>query len=289
MSNHPADQGSYIVLSHFQIRDFFSTLSQSIPKISYDLGLSTVPVSINSESLKLPDGSALQFDTLREMMADERYCYLVEDGNVKKLMFYSDSKSSVYKMIPTEDAPALEISGILMHRIKNTTPWEDAKAKIRFLQPEGSVLDTNCGFGYTAIQASEQGCNVTTVEIDTNVLELARYNPWSKKLFERSSQIKLLQGDIFELINEFDTAQFDSVIHDPPTLGRAESLYSLEFYQKLKRVLKPGGKLFHYIGAPGSRARGINLMSNVKSKLRKTGFNKIQTDPELASLIAIRN
>ena len=280
---------SQYVLSYIQINNFFESLKNGKPIISFDLGLTRTNADVQDEFLLLPDGTKLAFQILRDMMAEERYCFLIEDSEIKKLIFFSENTKAVYRMIPTADAPALEISGILMHRIKRTTPWKDAQEKINFLKPEGSVLDTNCGFGYTASLANEHGCYVITVEVDENVLELARHNPWSRTLFESNERLRLISGDIIDIIDGFEDSQFDCILHDPPTLGRAENLYSTEFYSKLYRVLRPKGKLFHYIGSPGSRARGLNLMGKVKSKLKQSGFNRIITDENLESILAIRN
>lgn len=69
---------------------------------------------------------------------------------------------------------------------------------------------------------------------------------------------------------------FDEVIHDPPRLSLASELYSLEFYKQLFRVLKANGKIYHYIGAPGSKNRKISLSRNVAERLKQAGFKDIK-------------
>jgi len=65
---------------------------------------------------------------------------------------------------------------------------------------------------------------------------------------------------------------FDAVIHDPPRMPLAGSLYSLEFYVKLARALKPGGKIVHYVGQPGIH-RGRRIWKGVLERLRQAGFD----------------
>ena len=59
-------------------------------------------------------------------------------------------------------------------------------------------------------------------------------------------------GDTFEVIQSFADAAFDRIVHDPPTLRLAGDLYSGEFYVDLFRVLRRGGRLYHYLGDPNS-------------------------------------
>ena len=69
----------------------------------------------------------------------------------------------------------------------------------------------------------------------------------------------------------FSDETFDAVIHDPPTFALAGDLYSLRLYRSLYRVLKPGGRLFHYIGNPDSRY-GASTGRGVVARLRRAGF-----------------
>ncbi|NUN11896.1 methyltransferase domain-containing protein, partial [Candidatus Micrarchaeota archaeon] len=156
----------------------------------------------------------------------------------------------------------IEISGVRMHQIKDKTPLQDAEDKINELRiRRGKVLDVCTGLGYSAIKASEQKSLVTTIELDENVLKLAKENVDSKKLFN-NPLIKIIIGDAFTEVKELPSSEFDIVMHDPPTISFAGELYSLEFYKELFRVLKHKGKLFHYTGSPGKN-RGKNIPKGV--------------------------
>ena len=129
--------------------------------------------------------------------------------------------------------------------------------------------------------------SVTAIEKDENVIEMARLNPWSQPLFE-NSKIRLIQGDAAEIVPGIGDATFDIVNHDPPTLSVAGELYADALYAHLLRILKPGGKLLHYTGAPGSRGRRVDLNGSVSRRLARIGFTAVRTDAETACIAASR-
>jgi len=109
-----------------------------------------------------------------------------------KLQFYDENTRKFYKLVETKTWPALEISGIIMHRVKDTDPKTDAYTKLRIMgRVEGTVLDSCTGLGYTAILAAreEKVDKVITIEKDENVLLLARKSPFSKS-FLRTPKLR---------------------------------------------------------------------------------------------------
>ena len=67
--------------------------------------------------------------------------------------------------------------------------------------------------------------------------------------------------------------RFDAILHDPPRFGIAGELYSRTFYeQQLARVLRPGGTLFHYTGAPNKLTSGRDVPGEVLRRLQQSGF-----------------
>ena len=166
------------------------------------------------------------------------------------------------------------ISGIPMHRIKDTNPHQDTLNKIKAIAPvKGDVLDTTTGLGYTAIEAAKTARLVITIEIDPIAQEIARLNPWSRALFN-NPKITQVIGDAFDKIEQFDAESFSTILHDPPMFSLAGDLYSLAFYQQAFRVLKPNGRIFHYIGDPQSKS-GARVTAGVIRRLQEAGFKRV--------------
>jgi predicted methyltransferase len=150
--------------------------------------------------------------------------------------------------------------------------------------PKGDVLDTATGLGYAAIGLAEQARRVVTIERDPAVRELCRWNPWSEELFS-SDHIELLLGDSAELIPDMADEAFGAILHDPPSMSLAGDLYGGPFYRQLYRILKPDGRLFHYIGDPKS-AFGNSVTKGVIRRLGEAGFVKIEPKTRAFGIVA---
>jgi len=234
--------------------------------------------------LAIPKGS---FAT-NEYFYDERFIYAKtkEDGELLKLALFD---GGFYKLRVFNGVPILEIDGLRMHLVKEfKTPLDYSKQVVKELRIKKGdfVLDTCMGLGYTAIEANSAGASVTTCEISRAVLTLAQWNPWSQMLFGNPG-ITLLEGDVSEQIKKMDAGSFDAVIHDPPRFSKAGQLYSLEFYKHLHRVMKPGGRLFHYAGSVG-KEKGRRIDEEVEKRLKEAGFSKIKKIRNLQGLAALR-
>jgi len=174
-----------------------------------------------------------------------------------------------------------------MHRIKGIDPHLDTLKKVRTIGPiTGRVLDTCTGLGYTAIEAAKTADQVTTIELDPTVLEVARLNPWSRQLFD-DPKIQQVVGDSFDEIESFEDGVFSRIIHDPPTFSLAGDLYSGEFYRHLFRVVKRKGRVFHYIGDLESRS-GRNVTRGVVRRLQEAGFSRVVRKPAAFGLVAYK-
>ncbi|WP_456365217.1 class I SAM-dependent methyltransferase [Thermococcus sp.] len=260
-------------------------LSREGARVNLDLRKTnrTFEVLRQGDAFLLPDGTRVGRAVIERIAKDESTLYFVRGGAVYKAAI---AGRHYYKLVPTVP-PTIEIDGIRMHRTKGTNPLRDARRKVEAVKPgEGeTVLDTCMGLGYTAIEASKRGAYVITVEKDLNVLELAKINPWSRELFT-GGKVQVVQGDVFEVVKKFREGSFDAVIHDPPRFSLAGELYSEEFYRELYRVLKPGGRLFHYVGNPGGRYRGKDLQKGVMERLRKAGFVGVKRVKEALGVAA---
>jgi len=176
---------------------------------------------------------------------------------------------------PSGGPPTVKLDNYYMHRMKRMTPHEDAADKLRALGRglRGRTLDVCTGLGYTAIGAANQRAvsEVVTLELDPLMVRMQRANPWSAALFTHPKVSRRL-GDAAALLPDAPSRSFDAVCHDPPSLEAAGELYSGAFYAELRRVLRRGGALYHYIGDPASRTAGRHFRG-VLERLRSAGFD----------------
>jgi predicted methyltransferase len=278
-----------IVLSHYQTTPLLAARRSKAPtsNVSLDLGQTETTASLDSNGVRLSDGAVIEWATIERIAHDEKGCYTIDAGGAHKLVSYSEATKRPCSLFPTRRAPALLLSGMTMHRIKGIDPIEDTERKIRTIEPVvGTVLDTTTGLGYTVIAAARRATRVTTIELDREVLELARSNPWSRDLFE-NSKITQLVGDCQEVVAGLPDRSFDRIIHDPPMIKLAGDLYSTSFYEQLFRVLRPGGKLFHYIGDPESPG-GHTTTQGVMRRLATLGFKRVVGRPEAFGVVGAR-
>ncbi|MHA2207196.1 MAG: class I SAM-dependent methyltransferase, partial [Candidatus Thorarchaeota archaeon] len=135
-------------------------------EVSLDLGITTSRINTSEwhESAESLEKIAIDVDSLY---------FWKEDGFFKAAI----SDTHFYKLMPVEGskAPALLIDGVLMHRVKDTNPLEDAKMKANLCAKRGiDVLEICTGLGYATTACLERGINsIVTIEKDPNVLKLA--------------------------------------------------------------------------------------------------------------------
>lgn len=276
-----------IVLSHFQVQPLLAARAAQAAhaSTSVDLGLSQVDVALDAAGVTLATGQHLSWADLEKVAHDDKVCFRLDGQQLRAVRAYSDLTDRVYSLYPTVAAPTMLVSGLPMHRIKDTTPHQDTLAKIKAIAPiAGRVLDTCTGLGYTAIEAAKTAEHVITIELDPVAQEMARANPWSQVLFEQP-KIEQLIGDAFEVITSFEHGEFAVIVHDPPMLSLGGELYSAEFYRQCHRVLRRGGKLFHYIGDPNS-ASGARTTKGVVRRLQEAGFTRVVARPQAFGVAA---
>ena len=180
--------------------------------------------------------------------------------------------TSLVKLVPTPwGPPTFEIDGIKMLPTAHVSPYEDAARKVALIQPRGKViLDTCAGLGYFAAHCLSGGAKqVRSYEKNGDVLWLRSLNPWSPPA---SEGLTLTNADIVEQIAALPAGSVDAILHDPPRFGIAGELYSQAFYGELARVLRRGGRLFHYTGAPNKLTSGRDVPNEVAKRLRRAGF-----------------
>ena len=194
--------------------------------------------------------------------------------------------NSLIKLVPTDwGPPTFEIDGIKMLPTARVSPYADAERKVRMIRPRGSVvLDTCGGLGYFAAWCVQgRATQVLSYEKNADVMWLRSLNPWSPAL---SGALTLTQGDITEEITILPARSVDAILHDPPRFGIAGELYSQAFYDQLARVIRRGGRLFHYTGTPNRLTSQRDVPHEVARRLSHAGFGT-QLDGD--GVLAIRN
>lgn len=272
LNEYPFRPSSKPVLTKWVVDEVLEAREAGLTEayVSLDMGLSKERVLIKGDFVVIR-GIEVKLSSL--MNVKNEYVYLVDEKGLSRISFFKDGKYYKLRAVNGYTAPTLEISGVHMHRVKDVTPWIDSKMKVRALGASRGdvILDTCTGLGYTAINCVNYGAwRVYTVEVDLNVLKIAELNPWSKGL--SNERIKVIHGDVTKVIHEFSDCFFNKVLHDPPRFSMAGELYSSSFYEEVYRVLKPGGRMFHYTGYPGEKYRGKSLRSGVADRLKKAGF-----------------
>jgi predicted methyltransferase len=236
---------------------------------SLDLGVSTDSVTLDSDAWHWRNRPYAYPPTLKD-----RTIYHW-DGEAFAPVSRFDQ--SLIKLVPTEwGAPTFEIDGIKMLPTSKESPFEDARRKVALIEPRGKmVLDTCGGLGYFAACCLEAGvAHIHSLEKNADVLWLRTLNPWSPDPDGLASggRLQLNHADVSQAITQIADASVDALLHDPPRFGIAGELYSQVFYDHLARVLRRGGRLFHYTGSPNKLTSGRDVPNEVAKRLEKAGF-----------------
>lgn len=283
-------QSQQPILYYLPARQLLQARKTGTPTISISLDLNLTPpqsvVAVADEGVTLSDGQRLGWAAVTKISEDERKCFIIKSGEAHEIMIFSQKTNWLRTLMPTAKAPTMLVSGVVMHRVKDIDPIEDTRRKVKTIAPlTGEVLDTATGLGYTAIEAARTA-KVLTIELDPVSLEVARLNPWSHALFA-NPRIEQIVGDSYEVVPTLAADRFSRIIHDPPTFSLGGELYSGAFYRELYRVLKRGGKLFHYIGDLESNS-GSRVVRGVLQRLQEAGFKQVQKRQDAFGVVAVK-
>ena len=168
------------------------------------------------------------------------------------------------------------------------------KLEERLKQKSIQLLDVCFGLGYNSLSALEWAggqegfpLSVTALEMDRRVVGAAAQNiqtletdshDWKKILSELYSQnrscisddssIHILWGDARYTVTKLPDAQYDLVFLDAFSTQRNAELWTVDFFRKLKKVMKPDAVLLTYCAA-----------IPVRAGLMEAGFFVGETDP----------
>lgn len=231
--------------------------------VSLDLNISqsTIQLFHNENAFQLPNGESISFPKL--FKPNKKVCYAIFDGQIHPMKFYNPETELYYKLVPTSFRPILRISATQMHK----KPFLDY---LETIELTGCILDGGTGLGYSAIIASFTASRVYTVEWDSNVIEIATYNPHSKSLFT-NPKIELRNADITSEIITFNDQFFDNIIQDGGTPKSSGNFFSQSHCYELFRVLKSGGNLLIYLPRHGI-SKGRDFGHEHIHRLENAGF-----------------
>lgn len=215
----------------------------------------------------------IPLNSLREINRKEQVYTVFPGGKFTQVSMFRGSYYQLVAPHPTSSF-TLEIDGVHMHAVKDTTPVEATKEKVNHLQisEEEKILDICTGLGYSAIEEKRQGGEVLTIEKSKEVLRIAQINPFSEEL----EGTTIILGDAIQEITHFSDGEFDKIFHDPPRFSLAGELYSFDFYRELYRILESNGLLYHYTGNPGKH-QNKGIVKGIMNRLRKAKFEVRRT------------
>ena len=121
-----------IVLSRFTVTPLLQVKSGTVQS-SVDLGISGYNVKVDEEGVTFPDGTTVSRKVLEKIAKSERGCFEIIDGEAVAIQQFSETTGYMRSLAATKGAPTMLVSGIPMHRIKNSDPMEDTKNKIEAL------------------------------------------------------------------------------------------------------------------------------------------------------------
>jgi predicted methyltransferase len=241
--------------------------------ISLDLGLTKQELQLEHGLIITPEGDELAAPALKK---DEKVCFFWQDGEFRRIRFVGEETGMIYELVETAGRPMLKVSATPFHK------WDFIK-RIEADKPKGVVLDAGTGLGYTAIAASKSAKQVITVEMDRHVLQVQQLNPWSREL--HAANIKQVRDDVVEYVKECEDAMFDNIILDGGTPRSSGHFFSQEHYNHIRRVLKRGGKLYHYLPDHGVQ-RGRDFPAEVIARIKKAGFRDVKRFREENYIVA---
>ncbi|MET8247309.1 polyamine aminopropyltransferase [Streptomyces sp. NPDC005202] len=145
--------------------------------------------------------------------------------------------------------------------------------------PHARVLILGGGDGLAAREVLRHRgvCRVDVVELDSEVVRLARSDPALARLNEHAygdPRVHVTTADAFRWLRGAPPATYDVVIEDLPDPGITAStkLYAQEFYGLARRALAAGGRLVAHAGPVSTRP---HVFWTVEATIRAAGLRTL--------------
>jgi glycine/sarcosine N-methyltransferase len=153
----------------------------------------------------------------------------------------------------------------------------------RFKPPEGKILDIGCGTGSLAVALGREGYDVTGIDLDSEMVRLARIKA------EGLAGVRFSAGDMLDLVRPFGPDVFGCVVCFGNTLVHLNSMKDISsFLVQARTILKEGGRLMlqilNYDHVLDHGVRRLPLIENERIKFERayaldetSGFLKFRT------------
>src|SRR5690348_178757 len=102
------------VLSHFQAARLQKARQEgrSVITLSPDLNQTQCEARLGPEQVVFPEGQRLSWADVDEIARSDATCFVVENGTVRRVQFYSEAQKRFYSLLPTErGAPTMLVAG----------------------------------------------------------------------------------------------------------------------------------------------------------------------------------
>jgi len=210
-------------------------------------------------------------------LLNSRSVVMVDDKDIYDLTLYSNT-GKFYRIVCCGDLDMfnLDVSGSLLY--SKNMPIKDIINKIYDeCKDFNKILVFGSKLGYYSIELSKNA-NVLTVEEDKNILEIMKYNPFSREFFDNKLPFR-----IDSIYNIERLGSFDCVIYCPPPYSNSSRYYySSPVLKRLKRICKK--KLLLDIERP-MKGNFSKVIINLRSKLENLGYT-VKVDEEYGLIIS---
>src|SRR5207237_385296 len=108
-----------IILSYVQVEPLLLAKQRGLEsaEVSPDLGLTTVPVTLDAEGVTFPSGEQLTWQQLEKIKKSQTNCFVVENDEIRPVQVFSEYTNRMCSLLPTKRTPTMLIAGFTMHRI----------------------------------------------------------------------------------------------------------------------------------------------------------------------------
>jgi len=138
------------------------------------------------------------------------------------------------------------------------------------IKKDSTILDIGCATGDLSIFLSKQSKNVTGIDLDADMIEIAK----QKLIKEKISNVDFNTGDMEKLDISYKPNSFDLVFCMGNTLVHLDTISKIEtFFLKVKNILKDNGlfifQIMNYQKILTENIKALPLIENINIKFER--------------------